>query len=105
MKKCKNIKDKTYRWKWGLDYHGLKDAKNAIKNYFTKNYAPEKYEIECIRKVLNNKKKEKVNPLLEDMLLHSWPPIEEVDAVILTNRILSNNVFKKKRRTNVKVYR
>ena len=47
------------------------------------------------------------NPALEDMLLHDWPLMENVAEMhpeILTNRTLSNNIFKQKRRNILKNY-
>jgi len=41
------------------------------------------------------------NPALEDMLLHDWPLMDNVAEMhpeILTNRVLSNNIFEQKRR-------
>ncbi len=106
VKKCKpEIWDRTYRMYWVFNYYNIDSNTAEINRLLKKVFIPEKYEIDCIRQVLSNEKKEKVNPLLVEMLLHAWPPIEEVDEEILTNRILSNNVFKKKRRTNIKVYR
>ena len=106
VKKCNpEIWDRTYRMYWVFNYYNIDSNTAEINRLLKREFIPEKYEIECIRKVLNNQKNEKVNPLLVEMLLHAWPPIEEVDEEILTNRILSNNVFKKKRRTNIKIYR
>ena len=44
------------------------------------------------------------NPALEDMLLHDWPLMDNVAELhpeILTNRVLSNNIFKQKRRKDI----
>ena len=41
---------------------------------------------------------------LTDMLLHDWPSIDwvaEHNPVIITNRVLSNNIFEQKRRTRL----
>ena len=106
VKKCKpEICDRTYRLYWGFNHYNIDYETDEIKNLLNKDYVPEKYEIDCIREALTGKEKGKNDLWLVEMLLHAWPPIEEVDAEILTNRILSNNVFKKKRRMNIKVYR
>ena len=73
----------------------------TVSNFVMNNYSPYNYEIDCIREALNGEEKAKENPLLEDMLLHAWPLLAEVDSVILTNRLLSNNVFEQKRRTDI----
>ena len=47
------------------------------------------------------------NPALEDMLLHDWPLMDNVTEMhpeILTNRVLSNNIFKQKRRKVLNLY-
>jgi len=79
-------------------------TRNARKKYkniskHIKNFAsPDSYEIECIKQALDGPEKGKENLLLKEMLLHSWPMIEDVDPVILTNRVLSNNIFKHEER-------
>ena len=94
---------RPFRWRKRLEKHyKFADLNYAtISNDVMNNYSPYNYEIDCIREALNGKEKAKENPLLEDMLLHAWPLREEVDNVILTNRVLSNNVFEQKRRTDI----
>ena len=78
--------------------------RNARKKYkniskHIKTFASsDSYEIDCIRKALDGPEKGKEDPLLTEMLLHAWPMIENVDPVILTNRVLSNNIFKHEER-------
>ena len=67
-----------------------KDITKHIKTFAS----PDSYEIKCIKQALDGPEKGKDNLLLKDMLLHAWPMMEDVDPVILTNRVLSNNIFK-----------
>ncbi len=94
---------RPYRWREQLENSYLLDNLDysVISTYVMNNYSPYNYEIDCIRKALNGEEKAKEDPLLEDMLLHAWPIRENVDETILTNRVLSNNVFEQKRRTDV----
>jgi tetratricopeptide (TPR) repeat protein len=71
-----------------------KDVSKHIKAFAS----PDSYEIQCIKQALDGPEKGKENLLLKEMLLHAWPMIEDVDPVILTNRVLSNNIFKHKER-------
>ncbi len=94
---------KTSRWRLQLEnssvFTNLSYA--AISNNVMNNYSPYNYEIDCLRTAFNGNEKVKDDPILEDMLLHAWPMRSDVDALILTNRVLSNNVFEQKRRTDV----
>lgn len=74
-----------------------KRYRNIIKHVATF-ASPDSYEINCIRKALDGPEKGHKHPSLKEMLLHAWPMIEDVDPVILTNRVLSNNIFKHKKR-------
>lgn len=62
----------------------------------------ENYEIKVIRQALIGPEQAQKNPFVTDMLLHTWPLIEDVDSGILTNRMLCNNVFGQERRTDIK---
>ena len=94
---------RPFRWRKRLEDHYKFDNLNyaAISNYVMNNYSPYNYEIDCIREALNGEEKAKENPVLEDLLLHAWPLMEDVDVVILTNRVLSNNIYEQKRRTDI----
>lgn len=61
----------------------------------------ENYEIEVIRQALIGSEQAKNNSMITDMLLHSWPLIEDIDSSILTNRMLCNNIFGQERRTDI----
>ena len=37
--------------------------------------------------------------LVQDALLHDWPLPDEIPAIIMTNRLLSNNIFEYKQKT------
>lgn len=41
------------------------------------------------------------NADLADMLMHEWPTVEEVSPVLITNRLLSNNILPQRRRTDI----
>ncbi len=56
-----------------------------------------------INKGLSNPRETPDDDLFFDALAHEWPSVENVPSLILTNRLLSNNIFPQKRKiiTNV----
>ncbi|RLD46725.1 MAG: hypothetical protein DRI94_14520, partial [Bacteroidetes bacterium] len=78
-----------------------------ISSYLAKNEPFDSYTMKTIIKALTGPDAATNNPALEDMLLHDWPLMENVAEMhpeILTNRVLSNNIFKQKRRNILKHY-
>ncbi len=62
------------------------------------------YTMEAIGRALTGPDAGTNDAALTDMLLHDWPSMDwvaEHNPVIITNRVLSNNIFEQKRRTRL----
>ncbi len=76
----------------------------AISADLAKTESFDQYTMKTIIKALIGPDAATNNPALEDMLLHDWPLMDNVAKMhpeILTNRTLSNNIFKQKRRKDI----
>ncbi|MCK5852082.1 hypothetical protein KAH27_03545 [bacterium] len=76
----------------------------AISADLAKTESFDQYTMKTIIKALTGPDAATNNPALEDMLLHDWPLMDNVAEMhpeILTNRVLSNNIFEQKRRKDI----
>jgi len=89
------------KWKSLLTNEFSKLDYEAIKKYLSENCCPDGYETDSIRTALNTETNIPLRKACEDMLLHAWPMVEDIDPVLLTNRFLSNNIFEHKKRTDI----
>ena len=76
----------------------------AISANLAKTEIFDHYTMKTIIRALTGPDAATNNPALEDMLLHDWPVMDvvaESHPEILTNRVLSNNIFEQKRRKDI----
>jgi tetratricopeptide (TPR) repeat protein len=61
---------------------------------------PAAYQFGCLARVMQTLDYRRESELA-DMLMHDWPGVEEVSPVLITNRLLSNNILPQRRRTDI----